>query len=68
MRLGGKKNPLAAEEIVSRAFAAKMLPPGESAFGFLYFQTGHRDGSRIYITGVQDATTGEDLLYFDLPL
>lgn len=64
----GKKNPLAAEEIEVRAFSARMLPPGESAYGFLYFQTGHRKGSRFYLTGLEDAGTGQELFYFDIPL
>jgi len=68
IRLGSKKNPLAAAEIEGRAFAAKMLPPGESAHGFLYFQTGHRSGSHIYITGITQASTGKELFYFDVPL
>ena len=64
----GKKNPLADESIEIRGFTAKMLPPGESAHGFLYFQTGHRRGSNLYLTGLQDAATGQDLFYFDIPL
>ncbi len=64
----GKKNPLAAQEIELRAFAAKMLPPGESAHGFFYFQTGHRRGARLYITGIDEAKTNSELFYFDLPL
>src|SRR5947209_7846036 len=32
--LPGKKNPLNAAEIITRAFSAKMLPPGDSATGF----------------------------------
>jgi hypothetical protein len=63
-----KKNPLAAEEIEVRSFAAKMLPPGESAYGFFYFQTGHRPGASLYITGIQEAATGKDFLFFDIPL
>lgn len=63
-----RKNPLEAEEIELRAFSAKMLPPGESAHGFLYFQTGHRSGSRFYVTGLQDAGSGQELFYFDIPL
>jgi len=51
-----------------RAFGAKMLPPGESAHGFVYFFTGHRTGSRIYLTGIQQAATGKELFYFDVPL
>jgi hypothetical protein len=65
---GRRKNPLAAEEIELRAFSAKMLPPGESAHGFLYFQTGHRGAARLYITGLQEAATGKELFFFDIPL
>ena len=34
-----KKNPLDAWEIEGRALSAQMLPPGQSASGFFYFQT-----------------------------
>src|SRR4051794_39367635 len=34
----GKKNALDAWEIEGRAFAAQMLPPGQAASGFFYFQ------------------------------
>ena len=62
------KNPLAAEEIETRAFAAQMLPPGESAYGFVYFQSGHRPGSSLYITGLKNASSGKELFYFDIGL
>ncbi|MBC7926386.1 MAG: hypothetical protein H7039_12080 [Bryobacteraceae bacterium] len=65
---GGRKNPLAASQIEERAFSAKMLPPGESAYGFVYFQTGHRSGSRVYLTSIEQASTGKELFYFDVPL
>lgn len=63
-----KKSPLAAPEIEQRAFAAKMLPPRESAYGFVYFRTGHRSGASLYLTGMQEASTGTDLFYFEIPL
>jgi hypothetical protein len=62
-----KKNPLDAWEIEGRAFAAKMIPAGQSAGGFFYFQTGHRPGDRLYVTGLSDASTGRELLYFEFP-
>jgi len=67
-KIGRHKNPLDAWEIEGRAFSAKMIPPGESAGGFFYFQTGHRSGARLYVTGIQEASTGRDLLYFEFPL
>jgi hypothetical protein len=63
-----KKNPLAAEEIEMRAWAAKMLPPGEMAYGFVYFRTGHRPGAKLYVTGMQEAGSGKELFYFEVPL
>jgi hypothetical protein len=67
-KIGRHKNPLDAWEIEGRAFSAKMIPPGESAGGFFYFQTGHRSGARVYVTGIQEASSGRDLLYFEFPL
>lgn len=62
------KNPLEAFEIEGRSFAAKMLPPGESAQGFVYFQTDHRGGEKLYVTGLRDAATGDELFFFEVPL
>jgi hypothetical protein len=63
-----KKGPLNVWEIPGRAFTAKLLPPGESASGFFYFQTAHEPGARLYLTGVQDAATGRDYFYFEVPM
>jgi hypothetical protein len=63
-----KKNPLAAPEIDERGFAAKMLPPGDSAYGFFYFQSGHRRGGKLYLTGLKEAASGKELFYFEIPL
>jgi hypothetical protein len=67
-RLKGKKNPLDAWEIEGRAFSAKVIPAGESAGGFFYFQTGHGPGARLYVSGIQEASSGRELLYFEFPL
>jgi hypothetical protein len=63
-----KKNPLSTSEIVERAFAAKVLPPGDSASGFLYFEATSEAGDKLYINGLRDARSGQDLLYFEFPL
>jgi hypothetical protein len=62
------KNPLKNEVIIERAFSAKMLPPGDAAHGFFYFQTGHTRGTSLYISGIRDAQTGKELFYFEVPL
>jgi hypothetical protein len=63
-----KKNPLSAFEIEGRAFAAKMLLPGETAHGFFYFQTRHRIGSHLYLSGLREAASGTELFFFEIPL
>ena len=68
--LGGRsrKNPLGASAIQERAFTARMLPPNDSASGFFYFQTANHTGAMLYITGVSEAATGQELFYFEIPL
>jgi len=63
-----KKGPLNVEEIDGRSFSAKMLPIGERAFGFFYFNADHEPGSRLYLTGIRDAASGQDYFYYELPL
>jgi hypothetical protein len=67
-RLGRRNNPLSAWEIEGRAFVARMLPPGETASGFFYFQATHRPGATLYLTGIKEAGTQRDLFYFEIPL
>lgn len=62
------KNKLEAWEVTGRAFTAKMVPPGESVSGFVYFQTPKESGARIYLNGLSDTATGKDLIYFEIPL
>jgi hypothetical protein len=63
-----KKNPLDGWEIEGRAFAAEVLPPGQSASGFFYFQTGYQRGASLYLSGLREAESGRELLYFEIPL
>jgi hypothetical protein len=67
-RISRKKNKLDAWEIEGRSFSAKMIPPGQSAGGFFYFQTGHRGGARLYVSGIAGTPSGLELLYFEFPL
>ena len=66
--LKGKKNPLDAWEIEGRAVSAVMLPPGQSASGFVYFQAELRHGATIYLNGLYEAATSKEIFYFELPL
>lgn len=63
-----KKNPLDAWEIEGRSFAAKMLPPGQTASGFFYFQAELETGATLYLSGLSEAESGKELLYFEVPL
>ena len=67
-----KKGPLAKWEIAERAFTAPVVPPQSSAGGFFYYLTGREPnpipGSAIYLSGVRDLTSGEELFYFEIPL
>ncbi len=63
-----KKSPLNVWEIEGRALAAEMIPPGNSAYGFVYFQTGIQKGATIYLSGMTEAATGKELLFFEIPL
>ena len=63
-----KKNPLMDPVIEQRAFAAKMVPPGDSVHGFFYFQTPHRRGSQLYIKGLREAQSGQELFFYEIPL
>ncbi len=65
----GGKNPLNEWAIEGRALAAKMIPAGESASGFVYFQTPEQsDAASVYITGLTDAVTNQELFYYEIPL
>ena len=63
-----KKGPLNTPEIVNRALSVKLIPSGESAYGFFYFEAEYRPGSMLYMNGLSDASTGKEYFYFDLPL
>src|SRR6185436_6915171 len=67
-RVSRKKNPLAGGQIDVRAFSARMLPPGEMASGFFYFQTLNKVGAKLYLTGIREAGSGKELFYFEIPL
>lgn len=63
--LPSKKNPLSSPILVQRAFAAKMLPPGDSASGFFYFEANPEAGDKIYVNGMREARSGDEILYFE---
>ncbi len=69
IHLGSKKNPLDEWEIEGRAFSAKVIPPGQSASGFIYFQTPETSAAAsVYVAGLTNAVSGKELYYFEIPL
>jgi hypothetical protein len=63
------KNPLAEWEIEGRAFAAKMIPAGQTASGFVYFQVPQSSAAAaVYVSGLENAVSGRDLYYFEIPM
>jgi hypothetical protein len=63
------KNPLAEWEIEGRAFAAKMVPAGQSASGFVYFQLQQTSAAAsVYISGLEDPVSGKELYFFEIPM
>ena len=63
------KNPLAEWKIEGRAFAAKMIPPGQSASGFIYFQVPQASqAAMVTIDGLVNAVSGKELYYFEIPM
>lgn len=63
-----KKNPLDVWEIEGRAFSAQMLPAGNTASGFFYFNAELQPGATLYLSGLAEAGSGRDLVYFEVPL
>ena len=63
------KNPLAEWEIEGREFAAKMIPAGQSASGFVYFQVEQSSAAAsVYISGLEDPVSGKELYFFEIPM
>ena len=63
------KNPLAEWEIEGRAFAAKMVPAGQSASGFVYFQASHSSAAAtVFVSGLEDPVSGKELYFFEIPM
>jgi len=63
-----KKNPLSGWEIEGLAFNAHMLPANESVHGFFYFQVRPEPGASLYLTGINEASSGREFFYFEIPL
>ncbi|HTP86952.1 MAG TPA: hypothetical protein VMJ34_08390 [Bryobacteraceae bacterium] len=63
-----KKDAMGEWEITGREFAVRMIPPHETANGFFYFQSQSLPGSKLYISGIREAATGQELFYYEIGL
>ncbi|MGH9608274.1 MAG: hypothetical protein ACRD34_01240 [Bryobacteraceae bacterium] len=63
-----KRNPLRSPEILTRAFTAQFVSPGDSVSGFFYFEARIEPGDRIYLDGIREVRSGNELMYFEFPL
>lgn len=69
VRVGAGKMPLNVPEIEVRALSAKMIPAGETASGFVYFNTDVSSAAAsLYIAGLSDPATGQELYYFEISI
>jgi hypothetical protein len=68
VRVRRGKNTLEAREIQELAFMAPVLPPGETASGFFYFQGLYRENAILFITGLKEAGSGQELFYMEVPV
>ncbi len=67
-----KKGPLAKSSITEREFKAPVIAPHSSVSGFFYYGTGTQPdpipGAAIYLSGIRNLRTGQELFYFEIPL
>jgi hypothetical protein len=63
-----KKNPLNVPELTGRAFVSKLIPPGDSASGFFYFEAQAEPGMKLYLNRLKEQPSGEEILYFEFPI
>lgn len=61
-----KKNPMAGIELQTRAWSARTLLKGETASGFFYFQARYRNNAKIYVTGIREGISRQELFYVDV--
>jgi hypothetical protein len=58
--------------IIDQEFLLKMIPPGETAGGFLYFDhfegplSQGQDDTRVYLNKIKWAGSGRELMYFEI--
>jgi hypothetical protein len=57
-----------ASAITEQELLVKMVPPGETIGGFVYFDNAPKSasGSTVFLNGLKWASSGKELLYFEI--
>ena len=66
-----KKGPLSDRAYSDREFSAPVMLPGETVSGFFYFDIGTGSdplAGAIYVAGLTNMSTSQELFYFEVPL
>ncbi len=70
--IGRRRSPREAPEVAQREFVAPLVEPHSTEHGFFYFRLGKGPdrlaGAKIYVTGIREAKSGQDLFYFEIGL
>ncbi len=66
------RRPADQSDVSEREFVAPVVAARSKAWGFFYFRLGkgpdRLTGAKLYLTGIRNAKTGQELLYFEIPL
>jgi hypothetical protein len=63
-----RKHPLTALELDQRSFAAKTLLAKDATNGFFYFLTRYNRNSILYVRGIRQASTRQEIFFAEIPL
>src|SRR5258706_10314859 len=68
LKVGKVKGPVSS--VVDQELLVKMIPPGETIGGFLYFDKSPEAlyDTRLYLNGIKWASSGKELFYFEIAL
>jgi hypothetical protein len=65
------RRPTDTTEVAEREFVAPVVAARSSAYGFFYFRFGRSPdrlaGAKLILSGIRNAKTGQELLYFEIP-
>lgn len=63
-----KKNPLKTTELETREFTARTILKGDTAQGFLYFLTRHQRSAILFVRGIREGGSGQEMFFAEIPI